>query len=64
MARDVMAAFEYAGYKDLVDQVRCFRDENDETVVTFSPYGAVEGEVKVSGCEVEVEKLSICGSGM
>lgn len=72
--REAMAALEEAGYGDYVDHSNCFRDAEDETVVTFSPYaelfdvhmedGVIIGvpkEIRVPGYEVVVEKLDIYG---
>ena len=38
---DARKKLEYAGYGFLADHSNVFRDEDDRTVVTFSPYNAV-----------------------
>ena len=56
-----------AGYGILCDHSNVFRDEDDRTVVTFSPYHDISpdtvGEIYLPGYDVEVSDLSIYGYG-
>ena len=54
---------EYAGYGFLADHSNVFRDENDRTVITFSPYNAVPKVIDVPGYDVEVSDYSIYSYG-
>ena len=54
---------EYAGYGSLADHSNVFRDENDRTVITFSPYNAVPKVIDVPGYDVEVSDYSIYSYG-
>lgn len=53
------------GYGILCDHSNVFRDEDDRTVVTFSPYhdisSDVAGEIFLPGYDVEISNLSIYG---
>lgn len=64
---DARKELEYAGYGFLADHSNVFRDEDDRTVVTFSPYHdispAVAGEIYLPGYTVEISDLSIYGYG-
>ena len=55
------------GYGILCDHSNVFRDEDDRTVVTFSPYhdisSDVAGEIFLPGYDVEISNLSIYGYG-
>ena len=55
------------GYGILCDHSNVFRDEDDHTVVTFSPYHDISpdvaGEIYLPGYDVEVSDLSIYGYG-
>ena len=54
---------EYAGYGSLADHSNVFRDEDDRTVITFSPYNAVPKVIDVPGYDVEVSDYSIYSYG-
>lgn len=58
---------ERAGYGILCDHSNVFRDEDDNPVVTFSPYHGVNhgviGEIDVPGYDVEISELSIYSYG-
>lgn len=54
---------EYADYKSLCDHSNVFRDEDDNPVVTFSPYNAVPRVVDVPGYDVEISEYSIYSYG-
>ena len=55
------------GYGILCDHSNVFRDEDDRTVVTFSPYhdisSDVAGEIFLPGYDVEISNLSLDGYG-
>ena len=55
------------GYGILCDHSNVFRDENERTVVTFSPYHDISpdvaGEIYLPGYNVEMSDLSIYGYG-
>lgn len=55
------------GYGILCDHSNVFRDEDDRTVVTFSPYHDISpdiaGEIYLPGYNVEISDLSIYGYG-
>lgn len=52
--RGVRKELEYAGYGMLCDYSNLFCDEDDKSVVTFSPYNAVPGAIEIPGYDVEV----------
>lgn len=54
---------EYAGYGVLADHSNVFRDEDDRTVITFSPYNAAPKVIDVPGYDVEVSDYSIYSYG-
>ena len=54
---DARKELEYAGYGFLADHSNVFRDEDDRTVVTFSPYNAVPKVIDVPGYDVEVSVI-------
>ena len=56
---DARKELEYAGYGFLADHSNVFRDEDDRTVVTFSPYYAVPNVIEVPVYDVEVSDYSI-----
>ena len=60
---DARKELEYAGYGFLADHSNVFRDEDDRTVVTFSPYNAVPKVINVPGYDVEVSDYSIYSYG-
>ena len=60
---DARKELEYAGYGFLADHSNVFRDEDDRTVVTFSPYNAVPKVIDVPGYDVEVSDYSIYSYG-
>ena len=60
---DARKELEYAGYGFLADHSNVFRDEDDRTVVTFSPYDAVPKGIDVPGYDVEVSDYSIYSYG-
>ena len=55
------------GYGTLCDHSNVFRNEDDRTVVTFSPYHDISpdvaGEIFLPGYDVEISDLSIYGYG-
>lgn len=55
------------GYRILCDHSNAFRDENNRTVITFSPYHDISsdfaGEIYLPGYNVEISDLSIYGYG-
>lgn len=60
---DARKELEYAGYGLLCDHSNVFRDEDDNPVVTFSPYHGVPSVVEVPGYDVEISELSIYSYG-
>lgn len=64
---DARKELEYVGYGYRIDHSNVFRDEDDRTVVTFSPYHDISpdtvGEIYLPGYDVEVSDLSIYGYG-
>ena len=60
---DARKELEYAGYGFLADHSNVFRDEDDRTVVTFSPYNAVPRVIDIPGYDVEVSDFSIYSYG-
>lgn len=64
---DVRRLLTEQGYGILCDHSDVFRDENDRTVITFSPYHDISPDVAeelyLSGYDVEVSDLSIYGYG-
>ena len=60
---DARKELEYAGFGLLADHSNVFRDEDDRTVVTFSPYNAVPKVIEVPGYDVEVSDYSIYSYG-
>ena len=65
MLMEVKHAMEYAGLGMLCDHSNIFRDENDRTVVTFSPYHLSPRlyEIDLPGYDVEISDYSIYGYG-
>ena len=56
----------YPFFSYLCDHCNTFRDENDNTVVTFSPYGLGGhggGSMQIGRWEIEISDLSIYGYG-
>ena len=60
---DARKELEYAGYGFLADHSNVFRDEDDRTVVTFSPYNVVPKVIEVPGYDVEISDYSIYSYG-
>ena len=60
---DARKELEYASYGFLSDHSNVFRNEDDRTVVTFSPYNAVPKVIEVPGYDVEVSDYSIYSYG-
>lgn len=60
---DARKELEYAGYGFRADHSNVFRDKDDRTVVTFSPYNAVPKVIDVPGYDVEVSDYSIYSYG-
>lgn len=60
---DARKELEYAGYGSLADHSNVFRDKEDRTVITFSPYNAVPKVIDVPGYDVEVSDYSIYSCG-